>query len=71
MSDEEKKKRFKVVYALSYEVDADTPEEAEEEAFKMFVDDAENAVKFSNLAETFGANIEEITKTWTISEKSI
>lgn len=57
---ENKKKKFKVVYSLSYEIEADTPEEAETESFDMFLEDVENAVKYSNVTETFASNVEEI-----------
>jgi len=53
-------KKFQVVYAMSYIVEAETPEEAEEKAYELFDQDVERAIQEAGSLDCFGSNVEEI-----------
>jgi hypothetical protein len=64
-----KKKAFKVVYALSYEIDACSAEEAESEAAEILIEDVYNAVKYNEVLNTFASNVEDMSSS-NVEEKN-
>lgn len=51
-------KKYKVVFALSYEIEADNEIDAEDKASEVFCEEVDNST--SGLTEIFGCNVEEI-----------
>ena len=51
--------KFKVVYAMSYNVEAASKEEAEDKAWKLFNEDVAKAMSESGCPDCFGSNVEE------------
>jgi len=53
-------KKFQVVYAMSYIVEAETLEEAEGKANELFDEDVSKAIRETGSLDCFGSNVEEI-----------
>jgi hypothetical protein len=49
-------KKYKVVFSLSYEIEAKSAEKAEAEASSLLIDDVYNAVKYNEITQTFSAS---------------
>jgi hypothetical protein len=68
--EEEKGKRFRVIVSMEYEIKAETPEEAEEEAVALFEDDMNKAMsEGESLADWGSIEVKELcNSTWTTAD---
>jgi hypothetical protein len=68
--EEEKGKRFRVIISTEYEIEAETPEEAEEEVRALFEEDMNKAMsEGESLADWGSIEVKELcNSTWTTAD---